>query len=201
MVDRSDLPDEATDVNDELSADTVKTVSDGLSSAVSDGADSSGAADAETVSEESAGDAVSDTSADAASDGASGKRSAFGNFWRVVKRVFLFILSMLNPKNLFSGKMISIDFILHRWKTLLVVFLLLMFYISNRYSCQQKVTHIGVLRKEVEELGYRSLDMFVRLKRIQREEAVIKAVRDSALDLQYPDIPPYIILDKDYGSE
>ena len=43
--------------------------------------------------------------------------------------------------------------------------------------------------------------MFVRLKRIQREEAVIKAVRDSALDLQYPDIPPYIILDKDYGSE
>lgn len=201
MVDRSDLPDEATDVNDELSADTVKTVSDGLSSAVSDGADSSGAADAETVSEESAGDAVSDTSADAASDGASGKRSAFGNFWRVVKRVLLFVLSMLNPKNLFSGKMISIDFILHRWKTLLVVFLLLMFYISNRYSCQQKVTHIGVLRKEVEELGYRSLDMFVRLKRIQREEAVIKAVRDSALDLQYPDIPPYIILDKDYGSE
>lgn len=201
MVDRSDLPDEATDVNDELSADTVKTVSDGLSSAVSGGTDSSAAADAETVSEESAGDAVSDTSADAASDGASGKRSAFGNFWRVVKRVFLFILSMLNPKNLFSGKMISIDFILHRWKTLLVVFLLLMFYISNRYSCQQKVTHIGVLRKEVEELGYRSLDMFVRLKRIQREEAVIKAVRDSALDLQYPDIPPYIILDKDYGSE
>ena len=201
MVDRSDLPDEATDVNDELSADTVKTVSDGLSSAVSGGADSSAAADAETVSEESAGDAVSDASADTVSDGASGKRSAFGNFWRVVKRVFLFILSMLNPKNLFSGKMISIDFILHRWKTLLVVFLLLMFYISNRYSCQQKVTHIGVLRKEVEELGYRSLDMFVRLKRIQREEAVIKAVRDSALDLQYPDIPPYIILDKDYGSE
>ncbi|MBO8437395.1 MAG: hypothetical protein IAC54_00650 [Bacteroidetes bacterium] len=201
MVDRSDLPDEATDVNDELSADTVKMVSDGLSSAVSGGTDSSAAADAETVSEESAGDAVSDASADTVSDGASGKRSAFGNFWRVVKRVFLFILSMLNPKNLFSGKMISIDFILHRWKTLLVVFLLLMFYISNRYSCQQKVTHIGVLRKEVEELGYRSLDMFVRLKRIQREEAVIKAVRDSALDLQYPDIPPYIILDKDYGSE
>lgn len=201
MVDRSDLPDEATDVNDELSADTVKTVSDGLSSAVSGGTDSSAVADAETVSEESAGDAVSDASADTVSDGASGKRSAFGNFWRVVKRVFLFILSMLNPKNLFSGKMISIDFILHRWKTLLVVFLLLMFYISNRYSCQQKVTHIGVLRKEVEELGYRSLDMFVRLKRIQREEAVIKAVRDSALDLQYPDIPPYIILDKDYGSE
>ena len=201
MVDRSDLPDEATDVNDELSADTVKMVSDGLSSAVSGGTDSSAAADAETVSEESAGDAVSDASADTVSDGASGKRNAFGNFWRVVKRVFLFILSMLNPKNLFSGKMISIDFILHRWKTLLVVFLLLMFYISNRYSCQQKVTHIGVLRKEVEELGYRSLDMFVRLKRIQREEAVIKAVRDSALDLQYPDIPPYIILDKDYGSE
>lgn len=195
------MPDEATDANDELSADTVKTVSDGLSSAVSGGTDSSAAADAETVSEESAGDAVSDASADTVSDGASGKRSAFGNFWRVVKRVFLFILSMLNPKNLFSGKMISIDFILHRWKTLLVVFLLLMFYISNRYSCQQKVTHIGVLRKEVEELGYRSLDMFVRLKRIQREEAVIKAVRDSALDLQYPDIPPYIILDKDYGSE
>ena len=201
MVDRSDLPDEATDVNDELSADTVKTVSDGLSSAVSGGTDSSAAADDGIDDDEPETVAPADASADTVSDGASGKRSAFGNFWRVVKRVFLFILSMLNPKNLFSGKMISIDFILHRWKTLLVVFLLLMFYISNRYSCQQKVTHIGVLRKEVEELGYRSLDMFVRLKRIQREEAVIKAVRDSALDLQYPDIPPYIILDKDYGSE
>ena len=201
MVDRSDLPDEATDVNDELSADTVKTVSDGLSSAVSGGADSSGAADDGIDDDEPETVAPADTSADAASDGASGKRSAFGNFWRALKRVLLFVLSMLNPKNLFSGKMISIDFILHRWKTLLVVFLLLMFYISNRYSCQQKVTHIGVLRKEVEELGYRSLDMFVRLKRIQREGGVIKAVRDSALDLQYPDIPPYIILDKDYGSE
>lgn len=188
-------------MNDELSADTVKTVSDGLSSAVSGGTDSSAAADDGIDDDEPETVAPADTSADAASDGASGKRSAFGNFWRALKRVLLFVLSMLNPKNLFSGKMISIDFILHRWKTLLVVFLLLMFYISNRYSCQQKVTHIGVLRKEVEELGYRSLDMFVRLKRIQREEAVIKAVRDSALDLQYPDIPPYIILDKDYGSE
>lgn len=122
-------------------------------------------------------------------------------FWHVLKRVFLFAVSFLNPKNLFSGKMISIDFILHRWKTLLVLFCMLMFYISNRYSCQQKVTQIGMLRKEVEELGYRSLDMFVRLKRIQKEEAVIKAVQDSALNLHYPDIPPYIILDKEYAPE
>lgn len=122
-------------------------------------------------------------------------------FWRTVKGVLLFVLSLLNPKNLFSGKMISIDFILHRWKTLLTVFILLMFYISNRYSCQQKVSQIGMLRKEVEELGYRSLDMFVRLKRLQKEESVFRAVQDSTLNLHYPDIPPYIILDKDYGSE
>lgn len=131
----------------------------------------------------------------------SGGRKGLSSFFSSLKSVLMFILSMLNPKNLFSGKMIPVDFVLNKWKTLLVVFCLLMFYISNRYSCQQKEERIGALRKEVEELRYKSLDMFVRLKRIQKEEAVLRQVRDSALDLHYPERPPYIILDKENGSE
>lgn len=193
-------------------ADVVAPLPDGGASAVPDtdaGVDgtysATGGASAESDGEESDGevdetDGETDTG-DAGARNGSGGRSGLRSFFSSLKSALMFILSMLNPKNLFSGKMIPVDFVLNKWKTLLVVFCLLMFYISNRYSCQQKEERIGSLRKEVEELRYKSLDMFVRLKRIQKEEAVLMQVRDSALDLHYPDRPPYIILDKENGSE
>ncbi|MEG1574900.1 MAG: FtsL-like putative cell division protein [Bacteroidales bacterium] len=123
------------------------------------------------------------------------------NDWKQFREDLLTVLRILNPKNIFSGRMISIDFILHRWKTLLLIFFVLMFYISNRYSCQQKIAEIGELRKEVEEIGYKSLDMFSRLKNLQREEAVLKTVQDNGLNLSYPQKPPYVITYKRDGTE
>lgn len=200
MADRDDLLNEpSVDEETDLKVGAAEAAPDGTSSEFSSATDFS-AADMAGPDGRLPDDTVSVDAAVPEPDTVPEKKDG-RKFWHVLKRVLSFILSMLNPKNLFSGRIISIDFILRKWKTLLVVFILLMFYISNRYSCQQKVIRVGALRNEVEELGYRSLDMFVRLKKLQREEAVVKVVRDSALDLQYPDIPPYIILDKDHGSE
>lgn len=121
--------------------------------------------------------------------------------WKRFRSGLLAVLRALNPKNIFSGRVVSIDFILHRWKTLLVIFFLLMFYISNRYSCQQKIAEIGELRKEVEEIGYKSLNMFSRLKNLQREETVLKMVQDNGINLIYPETPPYVITYKEDGAE
>ena len=53
------------------------------------------------------------------------------SFWEVIKK----ILRALNPKNIFLGRIISVDFIIRYWKTILTILFIMLFYISNRYTC------------------------------------------------------------------
>ena len=119
------------------------------------------------------------------------------SFWEVIKK----ILRALNPKNIFLGRIISVDFIIRYWKTILTILFIMLFYISNRYTCQQSVAKITMLHREVEEIGYISLDMYTLLKNQQREDSIIKKIEQFNLDLKFPVQPPYVVKEDNNGKE
>lgn len=108
------------------------------------------------------------------------------SFWSVIKTIFM-------------GRILSIDFIIRYWKTILVFLFVSLFYISNRYVCQQTAAHIKKVEREIHEIRYKSLDMFTRLKSIQHEDSIIKNIERFDLNLELPEQPPYII--KQNGKE
>lgn len=114
------------------------------------------------------------------------KKNILKSFWNVIKTIFM-------------GRILSIDFIIRYWKTILVFLFVALFYISNRYVCQQTAAHIKKVEREIHEIRYKSLDMFTRLKTIQHEDSIIKNIEHFNLNLKLPEQPPYII--KHNGKE
>ena len=109
-----------------------------------------------------------------------GIKAFFGGIWKVIKTIFM-------------GRILSVDFIIRYWKTILTALFVMLFYISNRYVCQQSAAHIKKLEREIVEIRYKSLDMFTRLKTLQREDSIVKYIDRYKLNLEFPTQPPYII--------
>ena len=114
-------------------------------------------------------------------------KTFLGGIWKVIKTIFM-------------GRILSVDFIIRYWKTILTALFVMLFYISNRYVCQQSAAHIKKLEREIVEIRYKSLDMFTRLKTLQREDSIVKYVDKYKLNLEFPTQPPYIIKAKADGE-
>lgn len=108
------------------------------------------------------------------------KQNIIRSFWNVIKTII-------------RGRILSIDFIIRYWKTILTLLFVILFYISNRYICQQSAAHIKKVEREIHEIRYKSLDMFSRLKNVQSEDSIIKSIERFNLNLQSPEQPPYRI--------
>ncbi|MDE6151447.1 MAG: hypothetical protein K2G12_05620 [Prevotella sp.] len=79
------------------------------------------------------------------------------------------------------------------WLMLLIACFVI-FYISNRYSCQKSLLEIDKLKKELTDVKYKALSTSSRLTEISRQSHVIdrlKENRDSTLHIA--DQPPFII--------
>ena len=79
------------------------------------------------------------------------------------------------------------------WLMLLIA-CFVVFYISNRYSCQKSLLEIDKLKKELKAVKYKALSTSSRLTEISRQSHVIdrlKENRDSTLHIA--DQPPFII--------
>ena len=75
---------------------------------------------------------------------------------------------------------------------LIVVFVII--YISNRYSCQQKMLEIDKLNVELQDAKYRSLSSASELTERCRESNVLEMLRNNRdSTLKIPTLPPYII--------
>ena len=67
-------------------------------------------------------------------------------------------------------------------------------YISNRYSCQQKMLEIDKLNVELQDAKYRSLSSASELTERCRESNVLEMLRNNRDSiLKIPTLPPYII--------
>ncbi|MBR5324465.1 MAG: hypothetical protein IKV14_06600 [Muribaculaceae bacterium] len=108
------------------------------------------------------------------------RKNILKSIWNIIKTIFM-------------GRILSVDFIIRYWKTILTALFISLFYISNRYACQQSAARIKRVESEIVEIRYKSLGMFTRLKTLQREDSIAKLIRESNLKLEIPKHPPYTI--------
>ena len=106
----------------------------------------------------------------------------------------------LRVKDIFLGRFISNDILIRQWKRILVIVILLFIYISNRYTCQQKITQIGELQKHLVDVRYEALTLSSKLMGSSRQSQVEKLIESKGLDLHESKQPPFKLVKKNHGN-
>lgn len=93
----------------------------------------------------------------------------------------------------FHGRLISIEFFKRHWLPVLVSVLLILVYITNKYSYQTRVETANALRKELEVIKTEYIRQRSLYMSNTRESAMRRRIDSIGLDLTYQVQPPYTL--------
>lgn len=96
-----------------------------------------------------------------------------------------------NIMHVLGGTILTEDFFLKNTRFMLVVFIIMVLYISNRYSCISKMAEIESLKRELKDAKYESLTISSDLTGISRQTQVQTLIDQNDLKLMTPSEPAY----------
>lgn len=92
-----------------------------------------------------------------------------------------------------GGTVLTEDFFWKNARFFITVFIIIVFYISNRYSCIEKMSQIEKLQNELKDAKYESLNISAKLMGVSRESKVEDLVQKNGVDLKMSSEPIYKI--------
>lgn len=96
-------------------------------------------------------------------------------------------------KNILGGDILANDFFKRQTKLLILTMILTIFYISNRYSCQQEMIEIDRLKKDLTDIKYDALTRSSELMEKSRQSRIEEYISTQESELQTSTNPPYLI--------
>lgn len=91
-----------------------------------------------------------------------------------------------NVMHVLSGTILTEDFFMKNTRFMFVVFIIMVLYISNRYSCIAKMDEIESLRRELKDVKYESLTISSELTGMSRQTQVQALIKQRGLSLISP---------------
>ena len=95
-------------------------------------------------------------------------------------------------KNIIGGDILATDFFRRQTKLLVLIMVLILFYIHNRYACQQQMIEIDKLKKELIDIKYDALTRSSELMERSRQSRIEEYIATKESDLQTSTNPPYL---------
>ena len=96
-------------------------------------------------------------------------------------------------KKIIGGDILATDFFRRQTKLLVLIMVLILFYIHNRYACQQQMIEIDKLKKELIDIKYDALTRSSELMEKSRQSRIEEYIATKESDLQTSTNPPYLI--------
>lgn len=100
-------------------------------------------------------------------------------------------------KNIIGGDILAADFFRRQTKLIVLIMILILFYIHNRYACQQQMILIDKLKKDLIDIKYDALTRSSELMERSRQSRIEEYIATKNSDLQTSTNPPYLIRDND----
>ncbi|MBR5728620.1 MAG: hypothetical protein IKX61_00210 [Prevotella sp.] len=102
--------------------------------------------------------------------------------------------STFTLRKIIGGDFLTAEMLRRQIGVILLIVIFVIIYISNRYSCQQKLLEIDKLNVELQDAKYRSLSSASELTERCRESNVLEMLRNNRDSvLKIPTLPPFII--------
>ena len=95
--------------------------------------------------------------------------------------------------NIIGGDILATDFFRRQTRLLVLIMVLILFYIHNRYACQQQMIEIDKLKKELIDIKYDALTRSSELMERSRQSRIEEYIATKESDLQTSTNPPYLI--------
>ncbi|MFV0417501.1 MAG: FtsL-like putative cell division protein [Dysgonomonas sp.] len=92
-----------------------------------------------------------------------------------------------------GGTVFTEDFFWKNARFIITVFIILVFYISNRYSCIEKRAKIETLQRDLKDAKYESQTISAELMGVSREARVEDLVRKNGVEIGQTKEPTYKI--------
>lgn len=99
----------------------------------------------------------------------------------------------MSLKSILGGDILANDFLKRQTKLLILIMILTIFYISNRYSCQQEMIEIDKLKKNLTDIKYDALTRSSELMEKSRQSRIEEYISTQQSELQTATNPPYLI--------
>jgi hypothetical protein len=90
-----------------------------------------------------------------------------------------------------GGGILKEDFFVKHVKMLVLVVILTIGFISNRYACILKIRKIDGMKKELKEIQLESLAISIELAGYSRPSMVEEQIKKQYMNLEVADSPPY----------
>ncbi len=96
-------------------------------------------------------------------------------------------------KSILGGDILANDFFRRQTRLLVLIMVLIIFYIHNRYDMQQKQIEIDRLKKELIDIKYDALTRNSELMEKSRQSRIEEYISQKQTDLQTSTSPPYLL--------
>lgn len=96
-------------------------------------------------------------------------------------------------RSILGGDILATDFFRRQAKMLVLVMVLIIFYIHNRYASQQQQIEIDRLKKELLDVKYDALTRSSELMEKSRQSRIEEYISSKESDLQTSTNPPYVL--------
>ena len=96
-------------------------------------------------------------------------------------------------KSIIGGDILAADFFRRQVKLVVLIMVLILFYVHNRYASQQQQIKIDALKKELIDIKYDALTRSSELMEKSRQSRIEEYIATRESELQTSTNPPYEI--------
>jgi len=97
-------------------------------------------------------------------------------------------------RDILNGNIFTKRFFIKQIGLLIMIVVLFIFYIGNRYEYESELTYQNKLEKEVQDKKYESLSISAELMQVSRQSNVEKMLKERGIKLHEP-LSPLVVLD------
>lgn len=99
-------------------------------------------------------------------------------------------------KDVLSGNVLVRDYLVRHIPYIILLVVLAIFYIANRYKNEKIAIEEQALKEELKNMRSESITTAAELMRISRQSEVVRLVKDKGINLEESTVPPKIIENK-----
>lgn len=99
----------------------------------------------------------------------------------------------MSIKGILGGDILANDFFKRQTRLLILIMILTVLYIDNRYSSQQEIIEIDRLKKELDDVKYDALTRSSELMEKSRQSKIEEYIATQGSELQTATNRPYLI--------
>lgn len=101
--------------------------------------------------------------------------------------------SHITLKSILGGDILAHDFFKRQANLIILIVIMTILYIDNRYSSQQELIEIDRLKKELTDIKYDALTISSELTERSRQSRIEEYISSKETPLEVADTPPYLI--------